>query len=107
MLADSDGDDSGRDDKIILVSEKIDLLKEKEVEFKFGLENHKWKGFISVNDENEPILLLFDEKIAFENLITAPKVMLYRHRRHNDFSKRVKKTSYEMFVEEQVLKVDC
>ena len=63
------------------------------MEFEFGLENHKWKAFISVNDENEPILLLFDEKIAFENLITVPKVeILYRHRRRNDFTKRVKKT---------------
>ena len=82
-----------------LVRKKIDWLKEKEKEFEFGLENHKWKAFISLNDKNEPILLLFDDKIAFENLIIAPKVeILYRHRRHNDFTKRVKKTSYEMFL---------
>ena len=96
ILNDEDSDYELVED-YFLVTETVKGLKEKEVEFEFKYLNHSWKAFISMNDEDLPILRLFDEKIAFENLCLAPKIEnLYRHRRHNNFQKRVKKTSFEM-----------
>ena len=69
----------------------------------------RWHSTISVDQEDKPVLCLYDDNIRFENLIVAPdqQHVIFRSIRVNDFKKGNKKTTYNFVIGGQPLSIDC
>ena len=77
--------------------------------FDLKYQNHLWDCALALDENKEPSFFLFEDKIAFENLVHAPSLGAYhsRNTKSNTFKGRVKKTSYLMFFDKNKIAVDC
>lgn len=70
------------------------------MKFKFIVENYEWDASISVDSEDKPTLLLFEDNQPIENLVEASslEILHYRNELKNNFKVRIKKTSFKFYM---------
>ena len=94
--------------KTILVTTKAELAIEDKT-FELKHQSHSWDCAVTLDNDNEPTLSLFEDKVPFDNLALAPSLGAYhsRNTKTNTFKGRVKKTSYLMFFDKNKIAIDC
>ena len=75
----------------------------------FNQPQYRWHATIAVDQTDKPLLCLTDQCIKYDDLEEAPVTsQIYRSSRQNDFSDSdLKKTTFQIIVEGQLVQVDC